>query len=64
MAETVQKRFLPQSVPKVDGYEFFAFYQPTFEVGGDYYDFIPLPSGEPPRHRPGRRRRQGGGRPP
>jgi len=46
LAETVQKRFLPQSVPKVAGYEFFAFYQPTFEVGGDYYDFIPLPSGK------------------
>lgn len=43
IAETVQKRFLPQSVPKIAGYEFFAFYQPTYEVGGDYYDFIPLP---------------------
>ena len=44
IAETVQKRFLPQSLPKVPGYEFFAFYQPTYEVGGDYYDFINLPS--------------------
>ncbi|WP_435010005.1 SpoIIE family protein phosphatase [Tundrisphaera lichenicola] len=44
IAETVQKRFLPQAVPKIPGYEFFAFYQPTYEVGGDYYDFIPLPS--------------------
>ena len=44
IAETVQKRFLPQSVPKIPGYEFFAFYQPTYEVGGDYYDFIPLPA--------------------
>jgi sigma-B regulation protein RsbU (phosphoserine phosphatase) len=44
IAETVQKRFLPQSVPRIPGWEFFAFYQPTFEVGGDYYDFIPLPS--------------------
>jgi sigma-B regulation protein RsbU (phosphoserine phosphatase) len=44
IAETVQKRFLPQSLPKIPGYEFFAFYQPTYEVGGDYYDFIPLPS--------------------
>jgi serine phosphatase RsbU (regulator of sigma subunit)/pSer/pThr/pTyr-binding forkhead associated (FHA) protein len=42
IAETVQKRFLPQSVPKIPGYEFFAFYQPTYEVGGDYYDFMPL----------------------
>jgi serine phosphatase RsbU (regulator of sigma subunit)/pSer/pThr/pTyr-binding forkhead associated (FHA) protein len=43
LAETVQKRFLPQSVPRIPGFEFFAFYQPTYEVGGDYYDFIPLP---------------------
>jgi phosphoserine phosphatase RsbU/P len=44
IAETVQKRFLPQSLPKIPGYEFFAYYQPTYEVGGDYYDFMPLPS--------------------
>ena len=44
IAETVQKRFLPHSVPKIPGYEFFAYYQPTYEVGGDYYDFIHLPS--------------------
>ena len=42
IAEQVQKRFLPQVVPTVEGYEFFAHYQPTYEVGGDYYDFVPL----------------------
>jgi serine phosphatase RsbU (regulator of sigma subunit)/pSer/pThr/pTyr-binding forkhead associated (FHA) protein len=42
IAEQVQKRFLPQEVPTVSGYEFFAHYQPTYEVGGDYYDFVPL----------------------
>jgi phosphoserine phosphatase RsbU/P len=42
IAEHVQKRFLPQGVPTVEGYEFFAHYQPTYEVGGDYYDFVPL----------------------
>ncbi len=42
LAEQVQKRFLPQTVPSVPGYEFFAYYHPTFEVGGDYYDFVPL----------------------
>ena len=45
IAEQVQKRFLPQVVPTVQGYEFFAHYQPTYEVGGDYYDFVPLPAG-------------------
>ncbi len=42
LAEQVQKKFLPQGVPTVPGYEFFAHYQPTYEVGGDYYDFVPL----------------------
>ena len=44
IAEQVQKRFLPQSVPKIPGWEFFAYYHPTYEVGGDYYDFVPLPN--------------------
>jgi phosphoserine phosphatase RsbU/P len=43
IAEQVQKKFLPQDVPTVLGYEFFAYYQSTYEVGGDYYDFVPLP---------------------
>ncbi|MEJ7638312.1 MAG: PP2C family protein-serine/threonine phosphatase, partial [Singulisphaera sp.] len=43
IAEQVQKRFLPQSVPQIDGFEFFAHYNPAYEVGGDYYDFVPLP---------------------
>jgi serine phosphatase RsbU (regulator of sigma subunit) len=43
LAEQVQKRFLPQSVPGVPGFEFFAHYDPAYEVGGDYYDFVPLP---------------------
>ena len=43
IAEQVQKRFLPQDVPTLPGYEFFAYYQSTYEVGGDYYDFVPLP---------------------
>jgi sigma-B regulation protein RsbU (phosphoserine phosphatase) len=45
LAEQVQKRFLPQAVPSVAGFEFFAHYHPTFEVGGDYYDFVALPQG-------------------
>jgi phosphoserine phosphatase RsbU/P len=42
LAEQVQKRFLPQSTPVVPGYEFFAYYHAAYEVGGDYYDFVPL----------------------
>ena len=44
LAEQMQKRFLPQSVPIIAGYEFFAHYEPAYDVGGDYYDFLPLPN--------------------
>src|SRR5208283_3324617 len=44
LAEQVQKRFLPQAVPKLPGFEFFAHYDPAYEVGGDYYDFVHLPA--------------------
>src|SRR5262249_18516174 len=30
--------------PPCEGYEFFAYYQTAYEVGGDYYDFIELPN--------------------
>jgi phosphoserine phosphatase RsbU/P len=43
LAEQVQKRFLPQTVPVIPGFEFFAHYDPAYEVGGDYYDFVPVP---------------------
>jgi phosphoserine phosphatase RsbU/P len=43
LARQVQRNFLPQQLPQLPGYEFYAFYQAAREVGGDYYDFIPLP---------------------
>jgi serine phosphatase RsbU (regulator of sigma subunit) len=42
LAEEVQRGFLPQHLPEVPGYEFFAHYEPAQEVGGDYYGFVPL----------------------
>jgi len=42
LAEEVQRGFLPQQLPVVPGYEFFAHYSPAQEVGGDYYGFVPL----------------------
>jgi serine phosphatase RsbU (regulator of sigma subunit)/pSer/pThr/pTyr-binding forkhead associated (FHA) protein len=42
LAHQVQLSFLPQQLPVVAGYEFFAHYEPAQEVGGDYYGFIPL----------------------
>jgi serine phosphatase RsbU (regulator of sigma subunit) len=44
IAHQVQLSFLPKKSPQIAGYEFFAFYEPAQEVGGDYYDFIPMPN--------------------
>ncbi len=46
LAKEVQKQFLPKAAPKVPGYEFHGFYEAAKEVGGDYYGYIPLPSGK------------------
>jgi serine phosphatase RsbU (regulator of sigma subunit)/pSer/pThr/pTyr-binding forkhead associated (FHA) protein len=43
-AHQVQLSFLPQRVPEIPSYQFFAHYEPAQEVGGDYYDFVPLAS--------------------
>ena len=39
------QRGIMSAVPATPGYEFFAYYQPVYPVGGDYYDFVPLPHG-------------------
>lgn len=44
LAREVQRGFLPSSLPNIPGYEFFAHYESAYEVGGDYYDLIPLPN--------------------
>ena len=43
MARDVQQRLLPLSPPELPGTEFASVYVPCFELGGDFYDFIPLP---------------------
>lgn len=43
LARRVQRGFLPEAPPNVEGYDFFDFYEPAKHVGGDYYDYIPLP---------------------
>jgi serine phosphatase RsbU (regulator of sigma subunit) len=43
MAAEVQQRMIPQEPPHVPGVDLFAVYVPCFELGGDFYDFIPLP---------------------
>ncbi len=43
MAAQVQQRMIPQTPPTLPGVEFAATYVPHFDLGGDFYDFIPLP---------------------
>ena len=44
-AQAIQHNLLPEQIPEVPGLEIAAYYDPCQEVGGDYYDFIPLPDG-------------------
>jgi sigma-B regulation protein RsbU (phosphoserine phosphatase) len=41
-ARQIQMSFLPESTPVIKDYGFGAFSLPALEVGGDYYDFIPI----------------------
>ena len=45
LAREVARSFLPLTVPTVPGYEFFASNESALDVGGDYYDFLPLKDG-------------------
>jgi serine phosphatase RsbU (regulator of sigma subunit) len=45
LAREVQLGFLPEAKPQIDGYQFFHYYQPAEQVGGDYFDYISLPDG-------------------
>jgi sigma-B regulation protein RsbU (phosphoserine phosphatase) len=44
-ARTIQKSFLPQSVPRLPGWDLAALWRPMHEVAGDFYDFYALPDG-------------------
>ena len=45
LAHKVQRGLLPSAPPKVDGYQFFDFYEAANHVGGDYYDYVELAGG-------------------
>lgn len=45
LAKSVQRAFLPATPPDFNGYVFHDFYQPAQQIGGDYFDYIPLPDG-------------------
>ena len=41
-ARYIQTKLLPDPLPEISGYDLAAFVLPNSQVGGDYYDFIPL----------------------
>ncbi len=45
VARLIQQSFLPSELPSLPGWELGAHYRPAREVGGDFYDFVPLPGG-------------------
>lgn len=45
IAARVQQALLPEQMPEIAGYEFFATYEAANAVGGDYYDIVELPDG-------------------
>ncbi|TDW81793.1 serine phosphatase RsbU (regulator of sigma subunit) [Kribbella pratensis] len=42
VARLIQQNFLPKQLPELPGWQVAACYQPAREVGGDFYDVIPL----------------------
>jgi len=46
VARLVQQQFLPDELPDLPGWRIAAFYRSAREVGGDFYSFVELPTGE------------------
>jgi serine phosphatase RsbU (regulator of sigma subunit)/anti-sigma regulatory factor (Ser/Thr protein kinase) len=42
VARLIQQNFLPRELPELPGWHVAAYYRPAREVGGDFYDVIPL----------------------
>lgn len=46
IANRIQSALLPEKLPEIEGLEMACHYLPAKEVGGDYYDVIPLAGGK------------------
>ncbi|MBN1165070.1 MAG: PP2C family protein-serine/threonine phosphatase [Candidatus Krumholzibacteriota bacterium] len=42
IAKSIQETLLPSDIPKMKNFELDAFYNPAAQVGGDYFDLIPV----------------------
>jgi len=47
LARIMQKKLLPNKLPKIENYTIAAFSEPAEEVGGDFYDILFLANGKP-----------------
>lgn len=45
LAGLIQRRMIPEKAPKIEGLDIAATYIPCFDVGGDFYDFLPISDG-------------------
>ena len=45
VATMIQQQFLPHALPDLPEWQIAAYYGPARAVGGDFYDFMPLPDG-------------------
>jgi serine phosphatase RsbU (regulator of sigma subunit)/anti-sigma regulatory factor (Ser/Thr protein kinase) len=45
VAQLIQRTLLPRELPAIPGWRIARHYQPAREVGGDFYDFLPLADG-------------------
>lgn len=46
VARAIQQSFLPQRAPDIDGYDVAGYNFPSEQVGGDYFDFVPIVPGQ------------------
>lgn len=44
-ARQVQISILPDERPVIEGFEFYDYYRPAIDIGGDHFDYIPLDDG-------------------
>lgn len=45
LAADIQRRILPKGAPDLPGWDLVGWYRPARQVGGDYFDFLPLAAG-------------------
>src|SRR5262245_25833079 len=45
MARTIQHKLLPPAEASGPGFSVLAHFEPVAEIGGDYYDYVPMPDG-------------------